>query len=105
MIWQRVMVKPSGKESEQVRLCNPAGCSAQRSLSRPRNDGCKSRPASHSGKAVALRRCTRRSPERLAGVVEVARREREDRETREVSGQDEVRELWAPGERRWRRGA
>jgi hypothetical protein len=55
--------------------------------SRPRKARCERRPAYLSGKAVALRRCTRRSPERLAGVVEVARREREDRKTYRVIDQ------------------
>jgi hypothetical protein len=49
------------------------------------------------GEGRCAQEITRRSPERLAGVVEAARREREDRATREVSARDEVLELRAPG--------
>lgn len=108
MIWQRIMMKPSGKQSEQVRLCNPAGCSAQRSLNRPRNNGCESRPASHSGRPLrsgdgpdgALSACSvqfsKLISQTLLGVIAPSGRHREQSSRCMRTSRQATRTWWTP---------
>jgi len=51
--WQRVIMKPFGQESGRARLCNSAGCSAQRdSEQAPKGEDARADPSFRRGRPL-----------------------------------------------------